>query len=173
VQAIISHQDFAKVSLPGPFDLIWSGSLLTHLEEYNSTELLRLYHRNLAADGLCVFSMHGLTSAAWLRSGTETYNLTEGARLKVLSEFDKRGYGYADYQPRHLFPGYGLSIATRARIVEMASAAGDWTLSSFFERGWMDQHDVYGFTKGPTRAPLIVEAQGPVPALSTLWRWVL
>jgi hypothetical protein len=55
----------------------------------------------------------------------------------------------------------------------MALAVGDWSLSSYFERGWMDQHDVYGFTKAPTKAPLIVEAREPAPALSTLWRWTL
>jgi hypothetical protein len=170
VQGIVSDQDFAKVSLPGPFDLIWSGSLLTHLNEPRSTELLRLYHRNLTPVGLCVFSTHGLTSAAWLRTGTETYGLTEAARLKALSEFENRGYGYADYE---LVNNYGISIATRARILEMALAVGDWSLSSYFERGWMDQHDVYGLTKAPTKAPLIIEAREPEPPLSTLWRWTL
>ena len=92
------------------------------------------------------------------------------SRVKVLSELDKRGYGYADYQPGS---GYGICIATRARIVEMAAAAGNWTFSSFFERAWSDHHDVYGFTRGQAKAPLIVEARGPVPAESNLYRWVL
>jgi SAM-dependent methyltransferase len=170
VEAIISNEDFARVSLPGPFDLIWSGSLLTHLDECRATELFRLYHHNLAPGGLCVFTMHGRTSAAWLANRTETYTLTEAARLKVLSEFEKRGYGYADYQHS---PGYGISVATRARIVEMASAVGNWTFSSFFERAWSDHHDVYAFTKGQTKAPLIVEAQGPAPAVSNVFRWIL
>jgi SAM-dependent methyltransferase len=168
VEACISNQDFAKVSLPGPFDLIWSGSLLTHLDECQATELLRLYHRNLAQGGLCVFTMHGSFSAGRLRSGAGTYGLTEVSRQKVLSEFDNRGYGYADYQPGS---GYGISVATRARIVEMASAAGNWTFSSFFERAWIDHHDVYGFTKGQTKAPLIVEARGPAPAVSNFFSW--
>ena len=173
-EAIISNQDFAKVSLPGPFDLIWSGSLLTHVDECRASELLRLYHRNLAPGGLCVFTMHGSTSAEWLRSRAETYNLTEISRQKVLSEFDNRGYGYADYEPGSGYDiSYGISVATRARIVEIASAAGNWTFSSFFERGWSNHHDVYGFTKGQTKAPLIVEARSSVPAVSNVWRWVL
>lgn len=170
VEAVVSNKDFAKVSLPGLFDLIWSGSLLTHLDECRATDLLRLYHRSLAPGGLCVFTMHGRTSAAWLDSHTETYGLTEASRLKVLSELDKRGYGYADYQPGS---AYGISIARRARIVEMASAAGNWTFSCFFESAWSDHHDVYGFTKGPTKAPLIVEARAPVPIVSNVFRWIL
>lgn len=166
VKSVISSQDFAKVSLPGPFDLIWSGSLLTHLAVCQATELLRLYHRHLAPRGLCVFSMHGSTSAEWIRNRGETYGLTEASRRKVLSGFDNRGYGYADYERS---PGYGISIATRTRIVDMASAVGDWTFSSFFERALSDHHDVYGFTKGQTQAPLIVEARGPIPDSNIHW----
>jgi SAM-dependent methyltransferase len=178
VAGIVSSDDFSKVSLPGPFDLIWSGSLLTHLNESQSKELLRLYYRNLAPGGLCVFTTQGSTPAAWLRSGAETYNLTEAARRKILSEFDDRGYGYAHYEVGPGYdgsagPSYGISLATRTRVVEMAAAAGDWTLSSFFERAWSDQQDVYAFTKGPTKASLIVEARGPVPAVSNVWRWTL
>jgi SAM-dependent methyltransferase len=169
VEAVVSNEDFAKVSLPGLFDLIWSGSLLTHLDERRATELLRLYHRSLAPGGLCVFTMHGRTSAAWLDTRTETYGLTEASRLKILSELDKRGYGYGDYQPGS---AYGISIARRARIVEMASATGNWTFSCFFENAWSDHHDVYGFTKGPTKAPLIVEARA-IPAVSNVFRWIL
>lgn len=170
VEAIISNQDFAKVSVPGPFDLIWSGSLLTHLDEHRATELLRLYHRNLAPGGLFVFTMHGLTSAEWLRGRAETYSLSDFSRLKVLSEFDRRGYGYADYKPGS---NYGISIAKRERIVELAANTGSWTFSSFFERAWSNHHDVYAFTKGQTKAPLIVKAQSPAPAKSNVFRWIL
>jgi len=55
-EAVVSKEDFAKVSLPGLVDLIWSGSLLTHLDECRATELLRLYHGSLASGGLCVFN---------------------------------------------------------------------------------------------------------------------
>src|SRR5262249_15442949 len=120
----------------------------------------------------------GSTSAEWLRNKGETYSLTKAARLKVLSEFDTRGYGHADYEQGSKYgnykpgSGYGISIASRARIVEMTSGVGEWTFSSFFERGWSDHHDVYAFTKGQTKAPLIVEARGPVPD-PNMFRWTL
>src|SRR5262245_51367972 len=37
VEAVVSSKDFDKVSLPGLFDLIWSGSLLTHLDDPTPT----------------------------------------------------------------------------------------------------------------------------------------
>jgi SAM-dependent methyltransferase len=169
VNAAVSNTDFTKVSFPIKFDLIWSGSLLTHLDANNATELLRLFHRSLSPTGVCVFTMHGQTSAAWLDSRAETYGLKETAIQTVLSDFADKGYGYADYSAN---AGYGIALATRARMVQMASAVGDWNFLSFHERMWTDHHDVYAFSKGPAIVPLIVEARDPIPA-PNMFRWVL
>jgi SAM-dependent methyltransferase len=169
IDAVQSNQDFTKVSFPHSFDLIWSGSLLTHLDESHAINLLKLFYRSLSPNGLCVFTMHGRTSAGWLESRVETYNLTEPARLRVLSGFAKDGYGYADYP---WASGYGISVAKRERIVEMASAVGNWSFSSFHESVWSDQHDVYAFSKSSVTKPLIVEAQ-ELPATTNVFKWIL
>lgn len=168
IDALVSNTDFNKISFPTKFDLIWSGSLLTHLDADSATGLLRLFHRSLSPTGVCVFTMHGQTSVTWLDSRVETYGLTESDIQKVLLDFAVQGYGYADY------PGqakYGVSVAKRARIVEMASTVGDWNLLAFSERMWSDHHDVYAFSKGPAVAPQIVEARSStIPGPN---RWVL
>ena len=169
VDAAESNQDFTKVSFPHSFDLIWSGSLLTHLDESHATDLLKLFYRSLSPNGLCVFTMHGRTSTGWLKSRAETYNLTEAARLGILSGLTKNGYGYADYP---FGPGYGIAVAKRERIVEMATAVGDWSFSSFHESVWSDHHDVYAFSKATVTKPLIVEAQ-EFPATTNVFKWIL
>lgn len=116
VHTAISNRDFVNILLPGPFDLIWSGSLLTHLDESRAKKLLRLYYRHLAPGGLCVFTMHGQMCIDWLRSGAELYGLTEPARIKLLSEFDDAGYGYGDYESEE---GYGISAG-------VARASSHW-----------------------------------------------
>jgi SAM-dependent methyltransferase len=173
VDCIGSNTDFNRVSFPTKFDLIWSGSLLTHLDADNATELLRLFHRSLSSTGVCVFTTHGRTSAAWLDSRSESYGLTETDIQKILTDFADKGYAYADYSANVGYcPGYGVALATHARIVQMASAVGDWNFLSFHERAWTDHHDVYAFSRGPAIAPRIVEAKGPVPA-PNIFRWVL
>jgi SAM-dependent methyltransferase len=179
VDAVVSNTDFNKVSFSTKFDLIWCGSLLTHLDANNAIELLRLFHRSLSPTGVCVFTMHGRTSAAWLDTRNETYGLTETNVQKVLLDLADKGYGYADYPANFGGPansgcdsGYGIALATRARIIQMASAVGDWNFLSFHESAWTDHHDVYAFSKGPTIAPLIVEARGPIPA-PNMFKWVL
>src|SRR5262249_46619124 len=123
VDAVVSNTDFDQVSFTNKFDLIWCGSLLTHIDARHATQLLQLFHRSLSSTGVCVFTMHGRTSAAWLDSRAETYGFPETSIEKVLSDYAEKGYGYADY-PESLgyWPGYGMALATRARIVQMASA---------------------------------------------------
>jgi SAM-dependent methyltransferase len=154
----ISNEDFSEILLPGPFDLIWCGSLLTHLEARRAIEVLQLFCRHLGPNGLCLFTMHGRTASEWLNNGAETYGLPEIAREKLLSELSDTGYGYADYYPGSR---YGISVTTYPHMLDMALAVGDWTLSSFLERAWGGHHDVYGFSKGPRKPPRIIEALGP------------
>jgi Methyltransferase domain len=167
VQTTMSMEDVSGFSLPGPFDLIWSGSLLTHLDERRAIDVLKLFYRHLAQGGLCLFTMHGTTSTEWMTSGVENYGLSPSGRDKVLSELASRGYGYSDY---HHGSQYGISVATFSHMLEMASAAGDWALSSFFERAWGRHHDVYGFIRGVTKPPLIIRAEGPAPTKAQ-YRW--
>jgi SAM-dependent methyltransferase len=168
VDTVVSNQDF-KVTFPHSFDLIWSGSLLTHLDESHATDLLKLFHRSLSPNGLCVFTMFGRASEEWLKSRAETYLVTEAGRLGILSGLAKNGYGYADYP---WGPGYGTAVANRERMVEIASAVGDWSFSSFHESAWADQNDVYAFSKSSITKPLIVEAR-EFPAATNVFKWVL
>lgn len=143
----------ASTDLPGTFDLIWCGSLITHFHEGNTAALLRLFRRHLAPGGLCMFTTHGARAEQWLRDGTAIpprFDLSPEGLESLLAQYGERGYGFARY-PADLPPwggsdDYGISLTSRERIVEIAGEAGDWTLSFFAEAGWMGYHDVYGFT---------------------------
>ncbi len=143
VDAIESNVDFSKVSLPGKFDLIWCGSLVTHTNEKLTGDLLKFFHDHLAPGGTCVFSMHGQYVLESIQNGTQTYGLKQSGIQILKSQFRDTGYGYADYADQR---GYGISVATHQRMEEIARGAGVWRGTSFVERGWDDHHDVYGFT---------------------------
>jgi SAM-dependent methyltransferase len=144
LKTVMSDKKFSKVSLPGQFDLIWSGSLVTHLDENRTSELLRFFYEHLAPGGLCLFTAHGRTSLEWIQDKVQAYGLSASAQQKLLSEFHERGYGYADYESTD---GYGISVVSHDRMAEIACSIGQWTESVFFERGWDNHQDVYGFTK--------------------------
>jgi len=143
VNAVESNVDFKKVSLPGKFDLIWCGSLVTHTDEKLTGDLLTFFHNHLAPGGTCVFSMHGQFVIESIESGTQAYGLKPAGIAALQSQFRSTGYGYADYADHR---GYGISVATQERMALIASGAGRWTRTSFVERGWDDHHDVYGYT---------------------------
>jgi len=147
VKPVISSKDFRRLSLPNSFDLIWCGSLITHLDESATSNLLKFFHDHLSPGGLCVFTAHGQLSVEWIEKKVHTYGLTANAQKQVLSRFYDKGYGYADYKN---CPGYGISLVSRERMQAIARNAGQWDETSFLERGWDNHQDVYGFTKNAT-----------------------
>jgi hypothetical protein len=80
----------------------------------------------------------------WIQNKVETYGLSASAQQKLLSEFHEHGYGYADYESKN---GYGISAVSHEHMTQIACGIGQWTESAFFERGWDNHQDVYGFTK--------------------------
>jgi SAM-dependent methyltransferase len=152
VKSVISDIDFRGLSLPGKFDLIWCGSLITHIDERATADLLKFFYDHLSPGGLCVFTTHGRLSVERIEKKTKTYELTASAQQEVLSQFHDKGYGYADYRNRQ---GYGISVVSHERMLAIARGVGQWTETSFLERGWDNHHDVFGFTKNAEQgAPL-------------------
>ena len=81
------------------------------------------------------FTTHGQRSMELIQGKKVTYGLTEEAQHKVLREFQAKGYGYADYPNQS---GYGISMVSHSRIVELARGVGRWNEVSFMEHGWDD-----------------------------------
>jgi SAM-dependent methyltransferase len=158
-----SSYNLDELSFPTKFDLIWCGSLITHLDADRTRALLRFFAKQLAADGLVVFTTHGDFFAArahdmnksymldrsrdpriirlirrWLKAGA----LEDGVPRLVESR-EQVGYGYLDYPEE---PGYGISLSTRKWIVAEANEAG-LTEVYFRAQGWDNAQDVFGFVK--------------------------
>jgi 2-polyprenyl-3-methyl-5-hydroxy-6-metoxy-1,4-benzoquinol methylase len=143
---VLSTPHLSKLIFSHQFDLVWCGSLVTHLDEERTTDLLRCFEHHLAPGGVCLFTTHGHTVLKWLQTHAHSYGLSPGQREKLLAEFSARGYGYADYDQ----PGYGVSLVSFERMAKIASGIGDWVLVMFLEQGWGDHQDVYGFIKPVT-----------------------
>jgi SAM-dependent methyltransferase len=143
-ETILSQKDFTKLSFPGKFELIWCGSLFSHIDEKAAANLLKLFYYHLSPSGLCIFTTHGQATAQRIREKHYTYGLTEESQQQVLSQFHEREYGYADYPNQQ---GYGISIATHERMLSIARSVGQWKEICYLERGWDNHQDVYCFTK--------------------------
>ncbi|MBF6557139.1 MAG: class I SAM-dependent methyltransferase [Acidimicrobiales bacterium] len=139
-QGVVSIPDFDNLELPGPFDLVWCGSLFTHLAEEDSKGLLRLLFRNLSSKGTCVITTHGQLTVDRITSGHDTYGLTQSAQKDTLSQVEETGYGYAGYEAGG---DYGISIVTHPRMLELVAETGTWHEAAFIDHGWDGHQDVY------------------------------
>lgn len=137
-QGVRSSADLASLDLPGPFDLVWCGSLVTHLDADASAALLALFARSLAPEGVAVVTTHGALVADRLRSGSDTYQLDPEAARAAVESFDATGFGYAGYP---WSAGYGVSISSPDWIARAAAEAG-LRVTHVAERGWDDHQDV-------------------------------
>lgn len=141
--AIYSKPEMTEVALPKDLDLIWVGSLFTHVDEDRTSRWLAYLASHLSPNGVLVSTFHGLYSA--IEQGIRPMidpavwgTITEGVKL--------RGYGYAPYSNFEL-GDYGISLTTPQKIMEMACAVPGTRIISYVERGWADNHDVLGITR--------------------------
>ena len=142
VTTLLSKKTFSDLSLPQRFDLIWCGSLFTHIDEPTARDLLRFFYDHLSDRGLCILTTHGQRSIEWIQSKYITYRLAENDQQKIIREFQSEGYGFVDF-PKH--PGYGISAVSHQRMLELARGVGNWDETFFLEHGWGNHQDVYAF----------------------------
>jgi SAM-dependent methyltransferase len=149
-----SRISFAELSFAEHFDLVWCGSLVTHLDAGATFELLRLFARHLAPGGVAVFTTYGDYVAQRMRDEGATYDLPAPSAAAIADSYARTGHGYHDY-PRgqgyfDFHPegrGYGVSVTSPAWVREQARRAGYLEEVYFKERGWWNHQDVFAFAR--------------------------
>ncbi len=141
---VYSALDPRAVALaPGCFDLIWVGSLLTHLERERWTVFLECFHAWLAPGGLLVFTTLGRYAAYRMEQGIE-YGLDAEQRSGLLADFARDGFGYRDY-PRQ--SGFGIALASPSFVTRLLLRGHDTRLVTYGEALWDEHQDVVACQK--------------------------
>jgi SAM-dependent methyltransferase len=130
------REDFEAVTFPHPFDLVWVGSLLTHLPEARARAFLAYAAGLLGEGGMLVVTFHGRFVAGRLHGGT--YGIPDEFVGGMVAGFEGHGYGYADYPWQ---PGYGISIARPDWMMDRMAELG-LSVTLLSERCWDRHHDV-------------------------------
>ena len=134
-----SHPEPERVSIEGKFDLIWCGSLLTHLSEAKCVRFMRLFQGLLNPSGILVFTTHGRRCEEELVTGRNRCGLSEPQIAEVLEGYRKTGFGFVEYSSQ---PGYGISLVSPSRAIESFVQRQEWQLLSFHENAWDKRQDV-------------------------------
>jgi len=139
-----SSLNLGSVSLGRSFDLVWCGSLVTHLNQSGIVALIRLFHRHLAEGGLLIFTTHGDFVPGRIVARGFDYGLTAEQIDRIGSDYPQTGYGFEDY------PGekdYGVSLTSPEWIRAQVRELGGLREVFFKERGWDNHQDVFGFVR--------------------------
>jgi SAM-dependent methyltransferase len=146
-----STPSFSDLDLGERFDLIWCGSLVTHIDGDGIDALLRLFARALAPGGLAVVTAHGEEAARRARDGDELYELDPEPARALLASYEDHGFGFAALAGSladadvagHPPAPYGISLTARAWMRAAAERAG-LREAHFAAHDWDGHQDVYG-----------------------------
>lgn len=131
-----SVEDFRALDLGEAYDLIWVGSLVTHLSELDTLRFLDCMARHMTPRSTLVVSSHGARAEARLRS--LNYGVAPEEVPGLIEDYTRTGYGYRDYPGGR---GYGVSLVGRDWVVRTFSE-GPLRLDRYAEAAWDDHQDV-------------------------------
>jgi 2-polyprenyl-3-methyl-5-hydroxy-6-metoxy-1,4-benzoquinol methylase len=135
-----TSEDFYDIQLDQRFDIIWVGSLITHISESRAVQLLSFLLQKMKPDGQIFLSYIGEETEEKFSLGKNPpygFEHKESAE-EVLATFRKNGYGYSDYPHQK---DYGISLISRPWWTNWATNSGDLMLQ-FHSRAWDNHHNI-------------------------------
>jgi hypothetical protein len=121
------------------YELIWCGSVLTHVHPGTWTRFLDVFEVHLKPGGYLVFSTAGRRVAARLRDNPRLdLGLTSEAKHRLLDVFGV-GRAYEDYPQQS---GYGISLAQPSFVMGLLEQRPTLRLVSFEEMAWGNFQDL-------------------------------
>lgn len=142
---VYSHEDLSTLEFESPFDLIWCGSLVTHLDAAGWLAVFRLFLRSLRPRGVAVVTFHGRWAAYRMQQGSN-YGLPRERVESILEQYAATGFGYADYEDA---AAYGVSLSAPAWLLRELAPWPELRVVTLAERQWDNHHDVVAVQRLP------------------------
>jgi SAM-dependent methyltransferase len=133
--------EMSNISFKNSFDLVWVGSLFTHVDFDRTQRWLRHLCAALAPDGILVATFHG----RWSIEVNKRFPFINGAAWEIIVKgYRSSGYGYSPYTPTE---DIGVSLSKPSKIIEISEGIEGVRLLCYQERGWGNNHDVLALRK--------------------------
>ncbi|ESA33019.1 type 12 methyltransferase [Leptolyngbya sp. Heron Island J] len=134
---------FANTKFEHKFDLIWCGSLVTHIPEKSAIELLDTFANHLEKDGLMVFTTHGRNMYQRRKSKSMTYNISDDDFSQMENAYTDGKYAFATYEMKTVYgDDYGISMTPLGWIHNYLLDRDQLSLKAYIEKGWDNHQDV-------------------------------
>lgn len=132
---VLSNTNIDLIPDMGKFDLIFVGSLFTHLNASQIHKFLLKFKSMLSYASLLLFSTHGHHVASLYRENKKYPS--------ILTSYDKTGFGYEDYANTK---GYGNTLSSISWVVNKLAEIGGLKLLYYWEQGWDNYQDMIAVT---------------------------
>jgi SAM-dependent methyltransferase len=139
-KAYATPHDFGELQFEDKYDLIWLGSVFTHMDYGRMKLLFGKLFASLTTAGVVIGTFRGNKMYQ-----TSLRNPEVAARDRdLIKEFEEHGVAYKRYPN---FPyDWGLSLVKPFRLIEIGERHPDARLVAYTEVGWANAQDVAGWT---------------------------
>lgn len=144
-----SSASFQLLKPPMKFDLIWVGSLLSHLSEADTNAAMTAFMSWLNPNGILVTSFHGRRVHLGKTMRGAKY-ISDQKFAVIEQDYLKNGFGYADYDNQK---GLGFTITDPSWFFNFVKPHTEWKILGTFEASWDDHHDVCAIQNTPVCIP--------------------
>ncbi len=123
------------------FDVVWCGSVLTHVDAPAWDALLRLFAKVLTPGGTVVFTTLGPNIAGLFRAGRIDYGVPTAG---LLEGFDLEEFAFEPYRG---MSDYGIAVAGLPWVRRLVRSIPSLELRAYLDARWDDAQDIYACRK--------------------------
>ena len=139
------------------YDVIWLGSVFTHLSQAYTAEMLKMLVKLLKPGGLLIFTTHGDQTLHRLQTGYYGNRFKEDAS-EIIEKFNQIGFAFIPYEKEEveILPfnfvrasDFGMTWMSQQYVDNLVSqiSGGGVTLLRHLPLGWDHHQDVYYFQR--------------------------
>ncbi|HEV7436180.1 MAG TPA: class I SAM-dependent methyltransferase [Pseudorhizobium sp.] len=149
-EPIASKENLDELDVGSDWDLVFCGSLLTHLPETLFWPTIDFITRSLSERGLAIVTLEG-RHAEWRQDNSWKF-MSDRLFAPARAGFNDCGFGFADYEPnfKSLFDKqarYGIALAKPSWVLRGLEQMENITILGYVEHAWDRHQDVVIFGK--------------------------
>ena len=151
---VYSEPDLRRLPFHRQFDLIWVGSLVTHLPQDRWLATIDSLVRWTKECGVIIFTTQGRTVTSLLARGQR--NIAENIhKADLLEEYSRTGFAYQRYFESSAEEDYGLAVTSPEWVMRVLQRYPDIILRAYLEEAWGMQDVVILYKKAGHHEPLL------------------
>ena len=139
---VYSHDDPEQIPIQRDYyDLIWVGSLFTHLDVSMWKRFLKAFTATLKPGGVLIFTTHGRRACDNMASRAATYGHNDQELDELVRAYEQDGYGHSHYPGSDSY--YGTSISKTDWVAERIREVDGLRLVMHAAHAWDNHQDCF------------------------------